>query len=47
VETDQGCEKPSLSKLRAALGNAAFEAAWAEGIAMNLDQAIQYTNSDT
>jgi len=27
---------------RVALGNAAFEAAWAEGRAMTLDQAIEY-----
>jgi tetratricopeptide (TPR) repeat protein len=45
-ENAQSCEKPSLADLRAALGGPAFDAAWAEGSAMSLDQAIQYTISE-
>jgi tetratricopeptide (TPR) repeat protein len=44
-ENPQDCEKPSLAELRASLGATAFDAAWAEGSAMSLDQAIQYTLS--
>jgi hypothetical protein len=36
----------TVSEARAALGEAAFAAAWAEGRAMSLDQAVEYALSE-
>ncbi len=40
-------EAGNRAVLRAAMGGDAFEAAWAEGRAMTLEQAIEYALSDT
>ena len=44
--TDQPEHDRNISFVRAQLGEAAFEAAWAEGQAMTFDQAVAYAQSD-
>ena len=39
-------EHSDIAALRAALGEAAFTVAWAEGRAMTLEQAIEYALAD-
>jgi hypothetical protein len=40
--TEQATDEIDIATIRAALGEAAFEAAWAEGRAMTLEQAVAY-----
>lgn len=40
----QGDWEKTLARLRAALGDAAFEAAWAEGQALSIDDAVAYAS---
>jgi len=44
----QGAEyERTMAEGRAALGEAAFAAAWAEGRAMSLEQALEYALEET
>ena len=43
---DQASYQQSIAAVRARLGEAAFQAAWAEGCAMTLEQSIEYALSD-
>jgi tetratricopeptide (TPR) repeat protein len=45
--TERAAREPHLAAARAALGEAAFAAAWAEGRAMTLDQAIRDALKET
>jgi len=40
----EGDWEKGLARLRAALGDAAFEAAWAEGQALSIDDAVAYAS---